>query len=134
MLSMKAKYAIRALMVLAKSSKKMLPSKSIASEADVPSKFLEAILLELKHHGFIDSKRGIFGGYFLAQPANAIAMSNIIRAIDGPLAPVHCASVTDYKRCEDCVSEQTCAIRKIMVKVRDAMADVLDNTMLDQMT
>lgn len=134
MLSMKAKYALRSLMVLARAGKKMLPSKTIAKDADVPQKFLEAILLELKNHGFVDSKRGIFGGYFLAEPANKIAISNVIRAIDGPLAPVHCASVTHYKRCEDCVNEATCSVRKVMIKVRDAMADVLDKTTLDQMT
>ena len=127
MLSMKAKYAIRALMVMAKNEKKMLSSKSIAQAADVPQKFLDNILQELRHHGLVDSKRGIFGGYFLAKPAAEIMVGNLIRIIDGHLAPIRCASVTAYQKCDDCVDEKACAIRKTMVQVRNAIADVLDN-------
>lgn len=126
MLSMKAKYALRALMVMAKNEKKMLQSRTIAKEADVPQKFLENILQEMKRHGLVDSKRGIFGGYFLARPASEIMVGNLIRVIDGPLAPVRCASVTAYQRCDDCVDEKTCEIRKTMVEVRNAIASVLD--------
>lgn len=127
MLSMKAKYAIRALSVLAQNEKKMLQSKVIAKAADVPQKFLEAILLQLKNEGYVDSKRGIFGGYFLTKPANEITLGALIRLIDGPLAPTRCASVTAYQKCDDCVDEATCAIRKAMVEVRNAIAGVLDN-------
>jgi Rrf2 family protein len=127
MLSMKAKYAIRAVMTLARNDLQMLQSKSIAAEADVPPKFLETILQELKSHGFVDSKRGIFGGYFLAKPAEKIAVGDLIRVIDGPLAPIRCASVTAYQKCEDCHDEQACEIRRTMVEVRNAIADVLDN-------
>lgn len=127
MLSMKAKYAIRALMVMAKNEKKMIQSKTIAKEADIPQKFLENILLELKNRGLVDSKRGIFGGYFLARPAAQISAGNLIRMIDGPLAPIRCASVTAYQKCDDCVDEKTCEIRKTMVEVRNAIANVLDN-------
>lgn len=130
MLSMKAKYAIRALMVLASSKSKMLQTKTIAKDADVPQKFLEAILLELKNNGFVGSKRGIFGGYFLARDTKEITVGNIIRLIDGPLAPIRCASVTAYQKCDDCHDEVTCAIRKTMVDVRNAISDVLDNKSL----
>ena len=130
MLSMKAKYAIRALTVMAQNEGKMLQAKTIAKEADVPQKFLEAILLELKNHGIVGSKRGIFGGYFLARPTSEITVGNIIRQIDGPLAPIRCASVTAYQKCDDCVDEATCTIRKTMVDVRNAMSDVLDNKTL----
>lgn len=133
MLSMKSKYAIRALMVLAKNGKKMLASKTIAKEADIPQKFLENILQELRHHGIVDSKRGIFGGYFLSQPATEITVGNLIRMMDGPLAPIRCASVTAYQRCDDCVDENTCEIRKTMMEVRNAIADVLDNKTLSDM-
>lgn len=133
MLSMKAKYAIRALMVMAKNEKKMIQSKTISAEADVPHKFLENILLELKHQGIVDSKRGIFGGYFLTKPIKEISVGNIIRMIDGPLAPIRCASVTAYQKCYDCVDEENCKIRKIMIDVRNAIADVLDHKSISQL-
>lgn len=130
MLSMKAKYAIRALTVLAKSEKKMWSSKSIASEADIPVKFLETILSDLRNDGIVSSKRGIFGGYFLAKPAAEIFIGTVIRNIDGPLAPVRCASVTAYQKCDDCFDETTCQLRKTMIEVRNAISDVLDNRSL----
>jgi Rrf2 family protein len=133
MLSMKSKYAIRALMVLAANEGKMLQSKVIAKEADAPMKFLESILLELKHQGIVESKRGIFGGYFLNKPAKQIMLGEVIRQIDGMLAPIGCASVTAYVKCEDCVDEKTCAIRHAMIEVRNAISDVLDRKTLEQM-
>lgn len=133
MLSMKAKYAIRALMVLANGDSKMLAIKAIAEEADVPAKFLEAILLELKHHGIVDSKRGIFGGYFLAKKTSEITIGALVRVLDGPLAPIRCASLTAYQKCDDCIDEKTCEIRKVMLVVRNAISDVLDNKTLEEM-
>lgn len=131
---MKAKYAIRALSILAEKEDKMLAIKEIAEAADVPAKFLESILLELKHKEVVDSKRGIFGGYFLAKKPGEVSIGNIIRYIDGPLAPVQCASVTAYKKCEDCPGEEKeCKLHQVMVKVRNAMAEVLDNTSLKDM-
>lgn len=127
MLSMKAKYALRALMVMAKNEKKMLSSKSIAQTAEVPQKFLDNILQELRHHRLVDSKRGIFGGYFLAKPASEIMVGDLIRIMDGHLAPLRCASVTAYQKCEDCTDENSCEIRKTMVEVRNAISDVLDD-------
>lgn len=133
MLSMKAKYALRALMVLARNEKKMLASKVIAKEADVPQKFLDNILQDLRHEGVVDSKRGIFGGYFLAKPAKAIKVGDLIRLTDGPLAPIRCASVTAYQKCDDCHDEKTCEIRKTMVEVRNAIANVLDHKSLSDL-
>jgi Rrf2 family protein len=133
MLSMKAKYALRAIMTLARNDMQMMQSRAIASDADVPPKFLETILQELKSHGFVDSKRGIFGGYFLAKPAEKIMVGDLIRVIDGPLAPIRCASVTAYQKCDDCVDERGCEIRKTMVEVRNAIAAVLDNKTIQDM-
>lgn len=133
MLSMKAKYALRALMVLARNEKRMLQIKTIAKEADVPQKFLEAILVELKNHGLVASKRGILGGYFLAKPAADINLGGVIRIVDGPLAPIRCASLTAYQKCDDCEDEKTCAIRKTMLEVRHAIADVLDNKSIKEL-
>ena len=133
MLSMKAKYAIRALTVMAKNEKKMLSSKSIAKEADVPQKFLDTILQDLRHQGLVDSKRGIFGGYFLIKQAAKIMVGDVIRIMDGPLAPIRCASVTAYEKCDDCVDETSCQIRKEMIEVRNSIAGVLDKKSIKEM-
>jgi Rrf2 family protein len=133
MLSMKAKYALRALMVLARHEKKTVQIKTIAKEADAPLKFLEAILVELKNNGLVNSKRGIFGGYFLNRAAGEIKVGDLIRLVDGPLAPIRCASVTAYQKCDDCTDEATCTIRKVMIEVRNAIANVLDNKSLAEM-
>ncbi len=133
MLSMKAKYGIRAMMVLAANQGKMLPSKAIAKEADAPMKFLESILLEMRNQGLVESKRGIFGGYFLGKPSKDIMLGEIIRTMDGMLAPIHCASTTSYQKCDDCADENTCAIRHAMIEVRNAISDVLDNKTLADM-
>ena len=133
MLSMKSKYAIRALMVLSANEGKMLQSKTIAKEADAPMKFLESILLDLKHHGLVESKRGIFGGYYLKKPAKEIMLGEVIRTMDGMLAPIHCASVNSYEKCDDCVDENACAIRHAMIEVRNAISGVLDQKSLAEM-
>jgi len=135
MLSMKAKYALRALIVMAAGEKKMLQSKAIAQQADVPAKFLETILAELKNNQIVNSKRGIFGGYFLSKPASEIQIGEVVRILDGTLAPLPCASITQYRKCDDCLNEETCVIRKVMLDVRNAISDVLDNrTLADMMT
>ncbi len=126
MLSMKSKYALRALIVMATHERKMLQSKVIAQEADVPPKFLEAILTELRNKGIVDSKRGIFGGYFLPCPPSEIIIGDVIRILDGTIAPLRCASTSDYKRCDDCVDEEACVIRRLMLTVRSAISGVLD--------
>ena len=123
-------------MVMAKTENKMLASKAIAKAADVPQKFLDNILQEMRQQGLVDSKRGIFGGYFLARPASQIMVGDLIRMIDGPLAPIRCASQSAYQKCEDCVDEATCSIRKVMIEVRNSISGVLDKKsvrdMLDQ--
>ena len=133
MLSMKAKYAIRALIVLAKNPNKTLQTKTIAKDADAPQKLLETILLDLKNHGIVASKRGVFGGYYLSHAPKDILVGNIIRIIDGPLAPIRCASITAYQKCDDCVDEKTCEIRKVMLEVRNAISGVLDDRSLAEM-
>jgi Rrf2 family protein len=131
MLSQKAKYALRALMMLAEAEpEELVLVQAIAERQNVPRKFLELILLELKRHGFLHSQRGRGGGYMLARPADTITFGQVIRTLDGPLAPLPCASVTGYRRCADCQDERTCAIRKVMRRVRDAMAEILDHTTL----
>jgi Rrf2 family protein len=133
MLTMKAKYALRALCVLADAGDERLQARQIASVADVPEKFLEAILVELRKAGIVASKRGVQGGHTLAQPAARIMVGDIIRALDGPLAPILCASVTAYRPCVDCLEPDACALRLLMGDVRDAMSDVVDHRSLEQL-
>ena len=134
MLSMKAKYALRALTTLARHTPDTLPARQIAVEARVPEKFLEAILLDLRHAGFVRSRRGPDGGHGLARAPESIAIGDLIRTIDGPLAPIRCASLTAYRPCEDCPDPEACAVRSLMTDVRHAIAGVLDqHTLRDQL-
>ncbi len=133
MLTMKAKYALRALCVLVDAGSDRLQARQIAVAADVPEKFLEAILVELRKAGIIESKRGVQGGHTLAKPAGQIMVGDIIRTLDGPLAPIRCASVTAYKPCDDCPDPDACALRLLMGDVRDAMSDIVDHRSLLQL-
>jgi Rrf2 family protein len=131
MLSQKAKYAMRALLYLAKAAADQpVFIAEIADEQSVPKKFLELILLDLKRHGLVHSYRGKKGGYLLAKRPDQIFFGQVIRIIDGPLAQLPCASRTAYRRCDDCENEQTCEIRKVLLQVRDSTARILDNTSL----
>lgn len=131
MLSQKAKYALRALGYLASQpAGTRLNIGEIAQRQKVPHKFLELILLELRNRGFLQSHRGRNGGYGLARPAAEIMVGEIVRCIDGPLAPIPCASLTAYRRCDDCQDETACGIRLVMRRVRDATAKILDETTL----
>lgn len=131
MLSQKAKYAMRALLYLARAEPEQPVLISEISERQaVPRKFLEMILLELKRHGVVHSYRGKYGGYALARRPDDIFFGQVIRLIDGPLAQLPCASKTAYRRCDDCEDEETCAIRRILGEVRDSTARILDHTSL----
>lgn len=131
MLSQKARYALHALLVLAQhDGEEPMMIADIAEEARVPRKFLEQILLGLKKRGIVRSVRGRQGGYMLGRPAGEISFADIIRETDGPLALSPCVSVTAYHRCEDCVDESTCVIRKVLLAARDATADVLESRTL----
>jgi len=131
MLTQKARYAFHALLVLAQhEGEEPMMIADIADEAGVPRKFLEQILLGLKKRGIVRSVRGRQGGYLLGRPPQEITFADVIREIDGPLALSPCVSVTAYHRCEDCVDEQTCAIRKVLLAARDATADVLESRTL----
>ena len=129
MLSMKAKYALRAMTVLGHHAEP-LPAHRIAQDARVPEKFLETILVDLRRAGFVASKRGLQGGHALARPAEQIGLGDLIRSIDGPLAPIRCASLTAYRPCEDCPDPAQCSVRSLMTDVRHAIAGVLDHRTL----
>lgn len=133
MLSQKARYALRALFVLgAQQGEEPVMIADIAEGANVPRKFLEQILLELKKRGVVHSLRGKFGGYTLGRKPQDITFAEVIRIIDGPLALSPCASRTAYRKCDDCEDEVTCGIRKVLLDVREATAGILETRTLAQ--
>jgi Rrf2 family protein len=135
MLSQKAKYALKALLVLSERPAGIpVQVVELAEEGNIPRKFLELIMLELKKHGVVHSQRGKHGGYMLAALPSEITFGQIVRAMDGPLAPIPCASLTAYRKCADCTNEKTCAVRIMMRRVRDAAAEILDGTYLSDMS
>jgi Rrf2 family protein len=130
-LSKKAKYGLRALLYLAREQGRgPILISELAEQERIPKKFLEQILLELKNRGVLQSKMGKGGGYFLNKSPRTVALGQIIRYFDGPLAPVPCVSVNYYSHCEECRDEASCAIRLVMKDVRDAIAVILDGTSL----
>jgi Rrf2 family protein len=131
MLSQKAKYALRAMLALAEAGEGgALQIAEIAERHRLPRRFLEQILLDLKHHGLVASKRGKNGGYTLIRSPAEITFAQIVRIIDGPLAPLPCLSRMAYQRCEDCVDERSCAIRKVYGAAYAATVSVLEGTTL----
>ncbi|MGE3303495.1 MAG: Rrf2 family transcriptional regulator [Hyphomonadaceae bacterium] len=132
MLTSKAKYALRAVIELAAQTgdgpRRPFFIGDIAERQDIPRRFLENILLELRKHGLVVSHRGKMGGYALAKAPDLITFADVIRAIDGPLALTPCTSRTAYRRCDDCIDEITCSIRKTLIRVRDASAAILEAT------
>lgn len=134
MLSKKAKYALKGMLVLAQRyGQGPVLISDVAAADRMPRKFLELILLELKNHGLLQSKKGKGGGYFLAKPPTAITVGQIVRIVDGPIAPLPCVSKTAYMRCEECADERTCPIRLVMKDVREATAKILDSATLADM-
>jgi Rrf2 family protein len=134
MLTNKGKYGLKAMTHLAG----MPPGKpalvaDIAAANSIPKKFLDAILGELRTAGFVYSKKGRGGGYTLARPADEIRIGDIVRALDGMLAPIGCASRNFYRRCEDCDRTKACGVRIVMAQARDAISSVLDARTLSDM-
>jgi Rrf2 family protein len=136
MLTQRSRYALRSMIYLATTPAggPPVPMNRIATEANVPRKFLELILADLRDAGLLHSQRGKMGGYMLSRPSHLISLGEIIRVIEGPLALVPCVSRTAYRPCKDCKSEADCAIRKSMARVRDETARILDGTSLADTT
>jgi Rrf2 family protein len=126
-ISQKAKYALRALVALARAGDSMMIG-DVAAQQRIPRKFLEQILLELKRHGIVMSKRGKLGGYALLMPADQITFGQVLRILDGPLAPLPCLSRIAYRRCDDCRKEEDCEIRHVFARVTLSAREVLDRT------
>jgi Rrf2 family protein len=126
-LSLRGEYALRALVVLGLNyHKPVVRIQTISEQQNIPKRFLEQILNELRSAGVVESKRGVAGGYRLALPAEQVTLSRVIRHINGALAPVGCVSERFYEKCS-CPDEGTCGIRSVMKEVRDAIAKILEN-------
>jgi Rrf2 family protein len=127
MLSQKTRYALKALLELAALPPgATLTATALASRRTIPVKFLEAILVEMKHGGLIRGQRGRSGGYRLARGAEQISFGNVVRLMEGPLGQLPCVSVTQYDRCADCVATRACELQKIFRVLRDSTATILD--------
>jgi len=131
MISQKTRYALRALLFLAEETGGApVQLARIASSQNVPSKYLELIMLDLKKAGLVTSLRGPKGGYALTRPAPEISFGQIVRAMEGPIALIPCASVNFYAPCGDCHDEATCAIRRAFSELRDRSTEILDGISL----
>lgn len=133
MLTRKAKYALKAMLALARRANTgpVLISE-LANATGVPRKFLELILLDLRNAGLLESRRGKAGGYMLGPPAREIMVGQVIRAVDGPMAPVPCLSKTAYRRCDDCADEDECGVRQALKEAYQASLTVLERTSLER--
>jgi len=135
MLSKKTKYGIKALTFLAKQDSKIPVSiATISKSENISVKFLESILLSLRNAGVLGSKKGKTGGYYLLKEASETKMTTVMRVLEGPIAMIPCVSLNFYEKCDDCPDENTCAVNKIMLKVRDNTLDIFRNTTLSDLT
>lgn len=131
MLSRKTKYGIKALSFLAKNGEQhTFAIATIAKEENIPHKFLESILLELRKNSILGSRKGKGGGYYLLQPADQIRMSAVHRILEGPIAMLPCVSLNFYEKCDDCPDEEACTVNRLMLKVRDNTLEILENQTL----
>lgn len=133
MISMKVRYALQALSILAGRAPEPASIAAIAAGSRAPRKFLEAILLELKMDGLLKSRMGRMGGYELARAATAISIADVIRCLDGPLAMAPCAARNATRACAGCVDIARCAIRPSLVEAREAVADILEHRTIADM-
>jgi len=132
-ISQKSRHALRALLLIAsRGDGATVQISEIIGHEGIPKKFLQLIFVELKNNCLVVGRRGPIGGYSLSRPADQINFANILRITDGPLALTPCVSVTAYTKCKDCIAETTCTVRKILLRVRNATADILEsNTLAD---
>jgi len=130
-ISKKTQYGLKAMQALGRRYREgPVLIGTLAREESIPLKFLEVILLELKSHGLLESKLGRKGGYRLSRAPSTVTIGSIVRIMEGPLAPLPCASETAYKPCAECGDVESCGTRIIMREVRDAISEVLDRTTL----
>jgi len=131
MLSKKTKYGLKALTFLAsRKDKEPVQIAEIAKQENISQKFLESILLSLRKTGFLGSKKGKGGGYYLIKDPKEVLMTDVMRVLEGPISMVPCVSLNFYEKCDDCPDENSCSVNKLMLKVRDANLSVYRNSTL----
>lgn len=131
MLSKKTKYGLKALTFIARrSNREPVQIATIAKSENISQKFLESILLTLRKSGFLGSKKGKGGGYYLLKDPKDIKMASIMRILEGPIAMVPCVSLNFYEKCADCPDENLCAVHKLMIEVRDSTLNIFNNKSL----
>lgn len=135
MISKKTKYGLKALAYIARQEgNDMVQIATISKNENIPHKFLESILLTLRKSGFLGSKKGKGGGYYLLKAASEIPMTDVIRVLEGPIAMLPCVSLNYYEKCDDCVDENSCSVHKLMIQVRDNTLLVFRNNTLADLT
>ncbi len=135
MLSMKTKYGLKALTYIARQKDpKIVQIATIAKDENIPHKFLESILLSLRKAGFLGSKKGKDGGYYLLKNTEDILMTDVFRVLEGPIAMLPCVSTNFYEKCEDCPDENKCSVHKLMIQLRDSAFNILKNNTLADLT
>ncbi|MBV1923216.1 MAG: Rrf2 family transcriptional regulator [Flavobacteriaceae bacterium] len=129
MLSRKTKYGLKALTYLAGQEKNVpIQISTIASDENISQKFLESILLQLKKAGYLGSKKGKGGGYYLLKTAEEVKIDNVYRILEGPISMVPCVSLNFYEKCDDCPDEKTCSVHRLMIQVRDNTLKIFEHT------
>ncbi|TGV03556.1 RrF2 family transcriptional regulator [Flavivirga rizhaonensis] len=135
MLSKKTKYGLKALTYIAKSVGDVpVQISEISKSENIPQKFLESIMLTLRKSGFLGSKKGKHGGYYLIKEPSEIKMADVMRVLEGPIAMVPCVSLNFYEKCDDCPDEHECSVHKLMIQVRDNTLKVLRNNTLEDLS
>ncbi len=129
-ISSRGEYALRALIYLGTKNNEVITIEEISDKTLVPVNYLEQILLQLKRNGYVQSKRGVNGGYKLSRSPDEINIGEVIRNLEGPLAPMGCVSVTSY---ESCPIEVGCLLKPLWALVRDTVANLLDHTTLNDL-
>lgn len=135
MLSKKTKYGLKALTYIArKGNNEPVQIGEISKNEQISQKFLESILLTLRKSGFLGSKKGKLGGYYLIKKPSDILMSDVMRVLEGPIALVPCVSLNFYEKCDDCPDEASCSVNKLMIQVRDSTLNVFKNNTLEDVS
>ncbi len=133
MISKKTKYGLKALTFIARQENKTVPISLISKSENIPHKYLESILLTLRKSGFLGSKKGKGGGYYLLKAASDIPMTEVMRILEGPIAMLPCVSLNYYEKCDDCRDEKKCSLNRLMIQVRDSTLQIFRNTSLEDL-
>jgi len=133
MISKKTKYGLKALTFIARHENDTVSIATISKSENIPHKYLESILLTMRKSGFLGSKKGKGGGYYLLKNATDIRMADVMRVLEGPIALLPCVSLNYYEKCDDCNDEEQCSLNRLMIQVRDSTLKIFRNTTLEDL-